>query len=283
MRENNVVVGEDRKARLNILTKLNKKLEKCNFKNKNKNCSKRWERKKKQREEEDFSQPINNLIQKLEKLTNISRFDISLIDEKVMFVFTNNDTEQIPNFDTKFRRMFLTILKPTSFSQLVRVFGISFGGGREERRCRSKYCPHWENSLWNYNQHTIYKSMELYFEELITCQEDIFELLDSCGVKEKSSLVFVEHIKNGKWIEIPLDGKREIAEKLRASKGDKETELYLSILSKIKEICSRQYAEEQVRKSWWIAFYKIYYPQQFEKEFSSWQSFYNSEKKKFEK
>ena len=134
----------------------------------------------------------------LEDITGLHARDIPIGDPETMSLFTSNKalkllpgkdigtnlgTYGIPEFGTKFVRQMLEDTKPTTFSELVRISGLSHG-----------------TDVWLGNAQELIREGKCDLSHSICARDDIMIYLISCGVEEEHSFKIMEMVRKGKGL-----------------------------------------------------------------------------------
>lgn len=185
-------------------------------------------------------------------LQNISGIDpttIPMNDPETMAIFSTIETLKadervyneitgavgLPEFGTKFVRGILELTKPTTFSQLVAISGLSHG-----------------TDVWNNNaKDLIESSLKLTLDDVIGCRDDIMTVLIQYGLMPKDAFTIMESVRKGKgltpaWIEL--------------MKSNKVPDWYIESCQKIKYMFPKAHAVAYVIMAIRIAWFKVHYP-----------------------
>ncbi len=187
------------------------------------------------------------VIRMLEDLTGVNAREISLGDKKTLSLFTSNEalglnddigtplgTYGIPEFGTKFVRQMLEDTKPTKFSELVRISGLSHG-----------------TDVWLGNAQDLIRQGLTDLSHSICARDDIMIYLISAGVEAGHSFKIMESVRKGKGL------KPEDEEAMRAANVP---EWYIESCKKIKYMFPKAHAVAYVTMAFRIAWFKVYYP-----------------------
>lgn len=179
-------------------------------------------------------------------LTNINPKNIPTNDLKVMSLFNicniklldNNNIKigviGIPEFGTEFARKILIKIKPSSFSDLVKISGLSHG-----------------TNVWNENAQELVQNKGLLISNVISCRDDIFNDLVLKGLSTKIAFKIMEDVRRGKGLNQKY---------INLMKQYNIEEWYINSCSKIKYMFPKAHAVAYVLMAWRIAWFKIYYP-----------------------
>ena len=192
------------------------------------------------------------VIRMLEDLTGVDARKIPLAEEKTMSLFLSCDalnikkgydigtklgTYAVPEFGTKFVRQMLTDTKPTTFSELVRISGLSHGTdvwlGNAQELIRGNYCD---------------------LSHAICARDDIMIYLISHGVEAGHAFTIMENVRKGKGLK-PNDEE--------AMKNAGIPDWYMASCKKIKYMFPKAHAVAYVMMAFRIAYFKVYYPKEF--------------------
>lgn len=191
------------------------------------------------------------VIKMLEDLTGVDGRSIPLDDAKVLSLFnstealgldpkelgTNMGTLGIPEFGTKFVRQMLNDTKPTTFSELLRISGLSHG-----------------TDVWLHNAQDLIKSGSAKLAEVIATRDDIMLYLIHQGVDPSRAFKVMEDVRKGKGV------KQDDVQALRASNVP---EWYIESCQKIKYMFPKAHAAAYVTMAFRIAWFKVNYPAAF--------------------
>ena len=192
------------------------------------------------------------VIKMLEDLTGVNAREIPLAEEKTMSLFLSNDalgikkgidigtklgTYAVPEFGTKFVRQMLTDTKPTTFSELVRISGLSHG-----------------TDVWLGNAQDLIRGGYCDLSHAICARDDIMIYLISHGVEAGLAFEIMEKVRKGKGL------KPEYEE---AMKNVGIPDWYMDSCKKIKYMFPKAHAVAYVTMAFRIAYFKVYYPKEF--------------------
>ena len=192
------------------------------------------------------------MIRMLEDLTGIdAKKDVPLDDPKVMDLFlstkslgvdaeeigSNTGTFGIPEFGTAFTRKMLEETKPKTFSDLVKISGLSHG-----------------TDVWTGNAQELIAQGIATISECICTREDIMNNLLQMGVAQFTAFDTMEKVRKGKGI--PEKYLNEIHE-------HNVPEWFIESCNKIKYMFPKAHAAAYVTMAIRIAWFKVYRPHQY--------------------
>lgn len=184
----------------------------------------------------------------LERISGINIREIPMNDPKVMALFNSLDTLNIdsrhysektgavglPEFGTSFVRGILELTKPTTFSDLVRISGLSHG-----------------TDVWLNNAKDLIEQGQT-LNQVIGCRDDIMTVLIHKGLKPKDAFDIMESVRKGrgltdKWIQI--------------MKENNVPDWYIDSCLKIKYMFPKAHAVAYVIMAIRVAWFKVYHPE----------------------
>ncbi len=187
------------------------------------------------------------VIRMLEDLTGLDAKTIPLDDKETMSLFTGKEalklkeeiqsavgTLAIPEFGTKFVRQMLMDTKPKTFSDLIRISGLSHG-----------------TDVWLGNAQDIVKSGTATLSGCICTRDDIMLYLITKGVEPKLSFTIMESVRKGKGL------KPEWEEAMREHNVPA---WYIDSCKKIKYMFPKAHAAAYVTMAFRIAYCKVHHP-----------------------
>lgn len=189
------------------------------------------------------------MIRMLEDITNVEAMKIPLDDEKVMSLFSSTQalgitpadiggtelgTLGIPEFGTDFVIQMLKDTQPQSFSDLIRISGLSHG-----------------TDVWLGNAQTLIQEGKATISTSICTRDDIMVYLISKGLESELSFTIMEAVRKGKG----LKEEWEVAMKEHGV-----PDWYIWSCKKIKYMFPKAHAAAYVMMAWRIAYFKVYYP-----------------------
>ncbi|KAA8675026.1 PolC-type DNA polymerase III [Clostridium sp. WLY-B-L2] len=188
------------------------------------------------------------VLRMLQDLTGVDPKSIPLGDPKVMSLFTSPEalgvTEEelgcpvgtygLPEFGTKFVRQMLLDTHPKTFSDLVRISGLSHG-----------------TDVWINNAQYYIKEGYTTLRDCIACRDDIMMYLIHKDLPAKTAFTIMEKVRKGK-------GLKEEYEKEMKEHG--VPDWYIDSCKKIKYMFPKGHAVAYVMMAVRIAYFKVYYP-----------------------
>ena len=189
------------------------------------------------------------MIRMLQDLTGLDPQAIPLDDQTVMSLFMNTsalgvEPEDIngiplgclgiPEFGTDFAMQMVIDAKPTEFSDLIRISGLSHG-----------------TDVWLGNAQTLIEQGIATISTAICTRDDIMIYLIGMGLDSEQSFTIMESVRKGKGL------KDEWKEEMRAHDVP---EWYIDSCLKIKYMFPKAHAAAYVMMAWRIAYCKVFYP-----------------------
>lgn len=191
------------------------------------------------------------VIKMLEDLTSVDARRIPLDDKKTMSLFTGTEalgikpasinsevgTFGIPEFGTKFVRQVLVDTKPVTFSELVKICGLSHG-----------------TDVWLNNAQEIIRQGTAKLSDVICTRDDIMLYLIKKGLEPKTAFKIMEDVRKGKGL------KEEYEEVMRKNNVP---QWYLDSCNKISYMFPKAHAVAYVMMAFRVAYFKVHYPEAF--------------------
>lgn len=191
------------------------------------------------------------VIRMLEDITGVNARTIPIGDKKTMGIFSSTEplgikpkdinsdvgTFAIPEFGTKFVRQMLVDTMPTTFSELIRISGLSHG-----------------TDVWLNNAQDLVRAGTAKLAEVICTRDDIMLYLIYAGLPPKTAFKIMEDVRKGK-------GLKEEYEQIM--KDNNVAEWYVQSCKKIKYMFPKAHAAAYVMMAFRIAWFKVYYPEAF--------------------
>jgi len=194
---------------------------------------------------------VPTIIRMLEDLTGVDAKSIPFDDQKTMSLFSSTEalgikpedigyevgTLAIPEFGTGFVIGMLLETKPSMFSELVRISGLSHG-----------------TDVWLNNAQELIAQNITTLSKTICCRDDIMLYLIYQGLEPKTAFFIMEDVRKGKGV------KPEYEEKMKANNVP---DWYIESCKKIKYMFPKAHAAAYVMMAYRIAWFKVYYPIEF--------------------
>ena len=191
------------------------------------------------------------MIRMLENITGLDATTIPLDDKDTMSLFTGTEAlgvtpEQIgspvgsfavPEFGTRFVRQMLVDTKPTKFSELVRISGLSHG-----------------TDVWLGNAQELIKSGICTLSECVCTRDDIMAYLISKDMEPGLSFKIMESVRKGKGLTPEWE---------EAMKAHDVPDWYIDSCKKIKYMFPKAHAVAYVTMGFRVAYFKVHYPMAF--------------------
>ncbi|MFX3624656.1 MAG: PolC-type DNA polymerase III [Ectobacillus sp.] len=188
------------------------------------------------------------VIRMLQDLSGIDPKTIPTDDPEVMKIFSGTEslgvTEEqiqcktgtlgIPEFGTKFVRQMLEETKPTTFSELVQISGLSHG-----------------TDVWLGNANELIYSGTCTLSEVIGCRDDIMVYLIYQGLEPSLAFKIMESVRKGKGV--PPEWEEEM-------RKNNVPEWYIDSCKKIKYMFPKAHAAAYVLMAVRIAYFKVHFP-----------------------
>lgn len=190
-------------------------------------------------------------IRMLEDITGVNAREIPIGEKHTMGIFSSTSplgvkpedinsevgTFAIPEFGTKFVRQMLVDTKPSTFSELIRISGLSHG-----------------TDVWLNNAQELIRAGTCNLSQSICCRDDIMIYLIHAGLPPKTAFKIMEDVRKGK-------GLRE--EYIECMKENKVPNWYIDSCNKIKYMFPKAHAAAYVMMAFRIAWFKVNYPEAF--------------------
>ena len=190
-------------------------------------------------------------LKMLHDLTGINPIEIPLDDKKTTGIFSsveplnlaNDDigtsvgTLGVPEFGTGFVRRMLEDTKPTTFSELVRISGLSHG-----------------TDVWLNNAQDLIKLKKATLPEVISTRDDIMTNLIQLGMKPHKAFEIMEKVRKGRGLS---EDDRTLMEQFNVKNW------FIESCNKIKYMFPKAHAVAYVIMAFRIAYFKVHYPNAF--------------------
>lgn len=189
------------------------------------------------------------MIRMLEDITGINAITIPLDNKEVMSLFSSTKALNIkpediggcplgalgiPEFGTDFVIQMLIDTKPKSFSDLVRISGLSHG-----------------TDVWLGNAQTLIQEGKATISTAICTRDDIMTYLINKGVESELSFTIMESVRKGKGLKPEWE---------TAMTENGVPDWYIWSCKKIKYMFPKAHAAAYVMMAWRIAYCKVFYP-----------------------
>lgn len=189
------------------------------------------------------------IIKRLEDITGIDAKTIALDDKQVMSIFHNpsalgispediggtpTGSLGVPEFGTDFVIQMLVDTNPQSFSDLVRISGLSHG-----------------TDVWLGNAQTLIEEGKTVLSGAICCRDDIMVYLMHMGLEAGLAFKTMESVRKGKGLQPAME---------EAMISHNVPDWYIDSCKKIKYMFPKAHAAAYVMMAWRIAYFKVNYP-----------------------
>lgn len=189
------------------------------------------------------------MVRFLEDLTGIPAKEIPMDDPKVVSLFASTEALGItpddldgcdlgslglPELGTEFVMQMLRDTKPQSFSDMIRISGLSHG-----------------TDVWLNNTQTLIEKGECTLSNAICTRDDIMTYLISMGVENSLSFKIMESVRKGKGLTPEMED---------AMREKNVPEWYLWSCKRIKYMFPKAHACAYVMMAFRIAYCKVHYP-----------------------
>ena len=188
------------------------------------------------------------MIRMLQDLSGIDPKTIPVDDKETMQIFSSPEslgvTEEeilcktgtfgVPEFGTGFVRQMLEDTKPTTFSELVQISGLSHG-----------------TDVWLGNAQELIRSGICDLSSVIGCRDDIMVYLMYAGLEPSMAFKTMESVRKGKGL---------TEEMIDAMKENNVPDWYLDSCLKIKYMFPKAHAAAYVLMAVRIAYFKVHHP-----------------------
>ncbi|MCM2533425.1 PolC-type DNA polymerase III [Neobacillus pocheonensis] len=188
------------------------------------------------------------VIRMLQDLSGMDPKTIPTDDPEVMKIFSGTEslgvTEQqimcktgtlgIPEFGTRFVRQMLEDTKPTTFSELVQISGLSHG-----------------TDVWLGNAQELIHNRICNLSEVIGCRDDIMVYLIYQGLDPSFAFKIMESVRKGKGLSEDMEAEM---------RKNEVPEWYIDSCKKIKYMFPKAHAAAYVLMAVRIAYFKVHLP-----------------------
>lgn len=191
---------------------------------------------------------VPTIIKYLEELTGVNVFDILLDDRETMAIFTTTESLGIkdptypldigslgiPEFGTKFVRQMLKDTEPKTFSDLVRISGLSHG-----------------TDVWLNNAQDLVRNNVVTIKDVIATRDDIMNYLILKGLEPLTAFKIMENVRKGKGLK---EGD------IKVMKENQVPDWYINSCQTIQYMFPKAHAVAYVMMSVRIAYFKVHHP-----------------------
>jgi DNA polymerase III subunit alpha, Gram-positive type len=189
------------------------------------------------------------MLKLLSDLTGLDARMVPLKDEQTMKLFSGIDslgikgdtlldtevgTYGVPEFGTKFVRGVLTLTRPTTMAELIRISGLSHGA-----------------DVWKGNADLLVKQGTATLGEVIATRDDIMNAMVIHGIDPKLSFFTMERVRKGKGLTEKME---------QAMIKNKMPQWFIDSCKKITYMFPKAHAVAYVTMALRIAYYKVHYP-----------------------
>ncbi len=188
------------------------------------------------------------MIKMLEDLSGIDPLTIPPDDEGVMKLFSGTESlgvtpEQIgcktgtlgvPEFGTRFVRQMLEETKPSTFSELIQISGLSHG-----------------TDVWLGNAQELIKNKTCELSDVIGCRDDIMVYLIYQGLDPSIAFSIMEMVRKGRGLKPEFEAEM---------KAQGVPNWYIESCKKIKYMFPKAHAAAYVLMALRIAYFKVHHP-----------------------
>lgn len=205
------------------------------------------------------------ILKDLEKLTGINHEQIDIKDYKIMQLFKpdkegNINTDGLSEFESEYVKNIIKKVKPKDIENLIKISGLSHGTG-----------------VWKDNNEILIEKHNI--KELACLRDDIFLYLMEQGIERDLAFEISEYVRKGK---------AHITENTRNREGKKKEwkeycmvmkhynvpDWYIESLEKILYMFPKAHSCNYVIMNLMLAWYKVYYPEEFNKVIKKWETDY---------
>ena len=200
---------------------------------------------------------VPTIIRQLEEITDVDVQSIPLDDPETLAIFTSTKTLNIkdqdyteeigslgiPEFGTKFVRQMLKDTQPKTFSELVRISGLSHG-----------------TDVWINNAQDLVRDGITTLKHVISTRDDIMNYLIFMNLPHGTAFKIMEDVRKGKGL------KEEYVDLMREKNVP---EWYIQSCNTIKYMFPKAHAVAYVMMSFRIAYFKVHHPKAFYATFFS--------------
>ena len=188
------------------------------------------------------------VLRMLQDITGLDPKTIPLNDKKVLSLFTSPEglgvtreelqcdvgSYGLPEFGTKFVRQMLVDTQPKTFSDLVRISGLSHG-----------------TDVWLNNAQYFIKEGYTTLRDCIATRDDIMVYLMYKGVEPKTAFTIMESVRKGKGLTEDFE---------KTMRENNVEDWYIESCKRIKYMFPKGHAVAYCMMAMRVAYYKVYYP-----------------------
>lgn len=192
-----------------------------------------------------------SVIRMLQDLTGFDPREVPLDDPATLAIFSSVEplgltpgelgmsvgTLGVPEFGTRFVRQMLEATRPRTFSDLVRISGLSHG-----------------TDVWLNNAADLITAGTCTIADVIATRDDIMTYLLYRGLPAKSAFGIMEHVRKGKGLS---------EEEVALMKHHEVPEWFIGSCQKINYLFPKAHAVAYVMMAFRIAYFKVHYPAAF--------------------
>lgn len=193
---------------------------------------------------------VPTILRMLKEFTGFDPLDVPMDDKKTMSLFTSADALNLnedifyktgslglPEFGTPFVMQMLLDTMPTTFSELVRISGLSHG-----------------TDVWFNNAQDLIKNEVATLKEVIPTRDDIMVYLVIKGIENETAFKIMESVRKGKGLSPEFE--KEMLDK-------NVPNWYIDSCKKIKYMFPKGHAVAYVTNAFRIGYFKVNYPTAF--------------------
>ena len=193
------------------------------------------------------------VLRMLQDLSGMDVTKVPLDDQDTMSIFSSpailgvtkeqimceTGTLGIPEFGTKFVIGMLVDTRPSTFSELIKISGLSHG-----------------TDVWLGNAQDLIKNNVVPFKEVIGCRDDIMVYLMYHGLAPKKAFKIMEFVRKGKASKDP-EGWKAFEQEMKDANIES---WFIDSCRKIKYMFPKAHAAAYVTSAYRIAWFKVHHP-----------------------